>query len=140
MMLPYVRIAFRLEMNLAAAAESAGDYALSKRHLERGHILGQQSYLTHIESHYRMLRLAQKQSDSKEVREQLVRLIGAGPFHLAGWVPIGNTGGGDVSPILPMPIPADIQPYFEGFSLRKGLMLRGLVLTALLTLLLTLNF
>jgi hypothetical protein len=140
MVSPNVKAAFRLEMDLAGAAELAGDYALSKRHLERGHILGQQSYLTHMESHYRMFRLAQKQSDSKEARGQLVRLIGAGPFHLAGWVPIGNTGGGDVSPTLPMPIPADIQPYFEGFSLRKGLMLRGVVLTALLMLTLTLNF
>lgn len=128
-----VKAAFRHELNLARAAEMAGDYLLAKRHLERGHILGQQSYLTHMESHYRMFRLARKLSDAKEARGQLVRLIGAGPFHLAGWVPIGNTGGADVSPTLPMPIPADIQPYFEGFSLRKGLVLRGVLLVALLT-------
>lgn len=136
-MSPNVKAAFRQEMNLANAAEMAGNFILAKQHLERGHILGQQSYLSHMESHYRMFRLARKQSDVKEARGQIVRLIGAGPFHLAGWIPIGNTGGADVSPILPMAIPADIQPYFDGFSLRNGLIVRLLLLVIALFALLT---
>ena len=123
--------AFRNELALATTAEAEGDVALAKHHLERAHILGQRRYLSHIESHYRMLRLAMKQSDGKEIRGQLTRLIGAGPFHLVGWVPLGNTGGADVSPVQPMPLPADIQPYFAGDSLRKGLLLRVIVLAML---------
>lgn len=126
-----VKAAFVREMAYARSAEAAGDIALAKRHLERAHILGQRWYAAHVKTHFHMLRLALKQSDAKEARGQLVRLIGAAPFHMAGWVPVGNTGGADVSPTLPMPIPSDFQAYFEGYSLRKGLIMRGAVFAAL---------
>ena len=127
-----IKAAFVREMAYARSAEAAGDVALAKRHLERAHILGQRGYLTHMKTHFHMLRLALKQSDAREARGQILRLIGAGPFHIAGWVPIGNTGGADVSPTLPMPMPADFQSYFEGSSLRKGLIMRGTLLVALI--------
>lgn len=127
-----VKVAFAREMALARSAEATGDMALAKHHLERAHILGQRWYATHVKTHFHMMRLALKQSDAKEARGQLVRLIGAAPFHIAGWVPVGNTGGADVSPTLPMSIPSDLQPYLEGHSLRKGLTMRGALLAALL--------
>jgi len=127
-----VKAAFANEMTCARSAEAAGDLALAQRHLERAHILGQRWYLTHIQTHYRMLRLALKRSDGNEARGQLVRLIGAGPFHIAGWVPVGNTGGANVSATLPMPIPSDLQSYLDGHSLRGGLILRGIMIAALL--------
>lgn len=126
-----VKAAFASEMASARSAEAADDLALAARHLERAHILGQRWYVTHIRTHYHMLRLALKRSDAKEARGQLVRLIGAGPFHLAGWVPVGNTGGADVSATRPMPIPADLQSHLEGHSLRNGLILRGIFLAAI---------
>lgn len=126
-----VKAAFTEEMAHARLAEAMGDVALAKHHLERAHILGQRWYLAHMKTHFHMLRLALKQSDTKEARGQITRLIGAGPFHIAGWVPIGNTGGADVSPTLPMPMPADLQHYFDGDSLRKGLIMRGALLAAL---------
>ena len=126
-----VKAAFASEMASARSAEAAGDFALAARHLERAHILGQRWYVTHVRTHYHMLRLALKRSDAKEARGQLVRLIGAGPFHLAGWVPVGNTGGADVSATRPMPIPADLQSHLEGQSLRNGLILRGFLLAAI---------
>ncbi|WP_428627674.1 DUF3703 domain-containing protein [Sphingopyxis sp.] len=126
-----VKAAFAAEMAYARSAEATGDIALTKRHLERAHILGQRWYLAHVKTHFHMLRLALKQSDAKEARGQLVRLIGAAPFHMAGWVPVGNTGGADVSPTLPMPIPSDLQFYLEGHSLRKGLVMRGAVIAVL---------
>jgi hypothetical protein len=127
-----VKAAFAKEMDDARSAEATGNIALAKHHLERAHILGQRWYAAHVKTHYHMLRLALKQSDVKEARGQFVRLIGAGPFHLAGWVPVGNTGGADVSPTLPMPIPADLQSYLEGHSLRRGLILRGVLLAGLI--------
>lgn len=123
-----VKAAFRREMAAAKAAETGGDLALAKSHLERAHILGQRWFLAHMESHFHMLRIAMKESDSKEVRGQIVRLIGAAPFHLVGWLPVGNTGGANISPTLPMPIPLDLQPYFAGYSLRKGMVARGVVI------------
>jgi hypothetical protein len=130
-MKPALKTAFTNEMAASRAAEAAGDMARAKHHLERAHILGQRRYWSHIQTHFHMFRLARRQADRQEARGQLVRLIGAGPFHLAGWVPIGNTGGADVSATQPMPIPADLQPYLAGHSLRNGLILRG-VLAALL--------
>jgi hypothetical protein len=127
-----VKAAFADEMAAAQSAEAAGDMVLAKYHLERAHILGQRWYGTHVRTHFHMLRLALKQSDAKEARGQLVRLIGAGPFHLAGWVPVGNTGGADVSATLPMPIPSDLQAYLEGHSLRNGLILRGVLVAVLI--------
>lgn len=127
-----IKTAFIREMEYARAAEANGDIANAKRHLERAHILGQRWYISHMKTHFQMLRLALRQSDAKETRGQIARLIGAGPFHLAGWVPIGNTGGADVSATLPMPIPSDLQSYFEGHSLRNGLIIRGTLLAALM--------
>lgn len=126
-----IKAAFAREMAYARSAETAGDIALAKHHLERAHILGQRWYLAHMKSHFHMLRLALKQSDAKEARGQIARLIGAGPFHIAGWVPIGNTGGADVPATLPMPMPSEFRAYFEGYSLRKGLIIRGTLLAAL---------
>lgn len=126
-----VKAAFIREMDYARAAEATGDIALAKHHLQRAHILGQRWYITHMKTHFHMLRLALKVSDAKEARGQIARLVGAGPFHIAGWVPIGNTGGADVSPTLPMPMPSDLQSYFEGDSLRKGLIIRGTIVAAL---------
>lgn len=126
-----LKAAFVREMGSARSAEIAGDIGLAQHHLERAHILGQRWYAAHMKAHFHMLRLALKQSDAKEVRGQLVRLIGAAPFHIVGWVPIGNTGGADVSPTLPMPIPSDFRAFFEGCSLRKGLVVRGALLAAI---------
>lgn len=126
-----VKAAFADEMAAARAAEAAGDIPLAKHHLERAHILGQRWYVTHIKTHYHMLRLALKQTDASEARGQFVRLIGAGPFHLAGWVPVGNTGGADVPATRPMPIPPDLQAYLEDHSLRNGLILRGVLIAVL---------
>jgi Protein of unknown function (DUF3703) len=127
-----IKAAFVREMVFAQSAEAMGDIDLAKRHLERAHILGQRWYLTHVKTHFHMLRLALRQSDAKEARGQIARLIGAGPFHIAGWVPPGNTGGADVSPTLPMPMPAEFQPYFEGHSFRNGLIIRGTLLAAII--------
>lgn len=127
-----VKAAFATEMASARAAESAGDIELAKHHLERAHILGQRWYISHLRTHFHMLRLALKLSDAREAGGQIVRLIGAGPFHLAGWVPIGNTGGADVSATRPMPIPSDLQVHLEGHSLRNGLILRGVLVATLI--------
>lgn len=127
-----VKAAFAREMADAGTAEAAGDFRLAKWHLERAHILGQRSYITHVTTHFHMFRLAIRQSDFAEARGQIVRLIGAGPFHIVGWVPLGNTGGADVSPTLPMPIPSDLQPFLARHSLRRGLIVRGVLLIALI--------
>ena len=29
------------------------------------------------------------------------------------WVPTGNTGGANVNPLKPMPVPDDLRPYLD---------------------------
>lgn len=52
-----------------------------------------------------MLHWAIKNKDFREARGQLLRIVGAATKTVFGLVPEGNTGGSNVSPFTPMPIP-----------------------------------
>jgi len=88
------------------------NYTQSYFHLERAHILGQRYYIPHVRSHYWMYKVAIKLSDVRETIGQLARII-MSVGSLLGTVPLGNTGRARISPVKPMPIPEDLQAYFE---------------------------
>ena len=98
-----------IEVAAATRAESNGDPHLAFRHLERAHILGQNSTWLHTQTHILMMRWGLRQRSSKEVAGQLFRIFGAATKTAFGLIPAGNTGGTDVSPFRTMPIPADLQ-------------------------------
>ena len=99
-----------LELAAAARAESDGDPHLAFAHLERAHILGQNSTWLHTQTHILMMRWGWRQPSSREVAGQLFRTFGAATKTAFGLIPAGNTGGGaNVSPFRTMPIPADLQ-------------------------------
>jgi hypothetical protein len=103
-----VREAFERDWQLARTARDAGDLERAFRHLERAHILGQRSTRLHVRSHVGMLGIAWQRSDLGEIAGQLTRIVAAALFsHL--WVPVGNTGGANVSATRPMPVPPDLQ-------------------------------
>ena len=79
------------------------------RHLERAHILGQPYPMEHTAVHWKMLLYGFKTKIAKEIIGQLPRLLVGGVKSWAGMIPVGNTGGANVSPIRPMPIPDDLQ-------------------------------
>jgi hypothetical protein len=106
-MKPELRTAFDREMAAAADAKSRGDLDLAFGHLERAHILGQRHTGPHIRSHVGMLRIGWQRNDPRELIGQLTRIAAALVFSRI-WVPLGNTGGANVSPIKPMPIPQDL--------------------------------
>lgn len=107
-----VRIAFEEEWRAAVAARSAGDLSKAFEHLERAHILGQRHTWLHMKSHLGMLRIGWARTDAREIVGQLTRLVAAALFSRI-WVPIGNTGGANVSATVPMPIPPDLQAIFD---------------------------
>jgi len=80
--------------------------------LERTHILGQSYILPHTRSHWWMFRIGLKKRDVREVVGQLTRMI-ASIFFSKIWVPLGNTGGANVNPLKPMPIPEDLQKILD---------------------------
>ena len=104
------------ELRSAANTESAGDAATSFRHLERAHVLAQSSTVEHVKVHVRMLGWGLRNRDRREVFGQLVRILGAATTTPVGLVPVGNTGGANVSPIRPLPIPPDLAAIIEGAS------------------------
>ena len=108
-----IRSAVQDELDAATQADERGEADTSFRCLERAHVLGQSSTLLHIRVHCLMLRWAIRQHLSAEAAGQLLRIVSAACKTAIGWVPRGNTGGADVSPLGRMPIPADLQRQLD---------------------------
>lgn len=104
-----IRPAVDTELRQAAAAEAAGHVDAGFHHLERAHVLGQASTVQHVRVHVQMLLWALRHRVAREVRGQVLRIVGAATKTAFGWVPTGNTGGANVSPFRPLPIPPDLQ-------------------------------
>lgn len=88
------------------AARAGGPDAF--RHLERAHVLGQESTREHVRVHWHMLRWGLAHGDAREVFGQIFRMIGAATKTFAGLVPAGNSGGANVSPFKPMPVDPEL--------------------------------
>lgn len=104
--------AFNNEFELAKHQFNQKNYNKAFYHLERAHILGQRSLIAHSVAHWWMLKVGWKQRSFKEVTGQISRIIAAIIF-TRFWVPKGNTGGSNVSPIKPMPIPDDLKSILD---------------------------
>lgn len=111
-MRPELRRAYLEELASAEAAEREGQWDASFGHLERAHILSQRHTLAHTATHLRMLRYGWIRGNPREIRGQVVRAIAALTKSKI-WVPVGNTGGANVNPLKPMPIPADLRPLLD---------------------------
>ena len=77
--------------------------------LERSHVLGQAYPLEHSYSHWLMLKFGIKTKNLKEIIGQLPRLLVGGVKSFVGVIPVGNTGGANVSPLKAMPIESDLK-------------------------------
>ena len=104
--------AFQRELDAAAIAQTRGEAQAEFAHLERAHILGQRSILAHSIAHWRMFRFGLRHRDVREVFGQVVRMIAALTKSKI-WVPVGNTGGANVNPFRPMPVPGDLRIYID---------------------------
>lgn len=109
------RIAPHVDAEIVAAErlEAAGDAAASFERLERAHVLGQASTFHHVRVHLRMLLWALRHRVPKEIRGQVLRIIGAATKTALGWIPTGNTGGAGISPFKPLPVPPDLARLIE---------------------------
>lgn len=110
---PRLRQAYVLEMATARHAFERGDLDTAFRHLERAHILGQRHTGEHVQAHWWMLRVGMRRSDTREVLGQVSRILAALMFSRI-WVPVGNTGGANVSALKPMPVPEDLRQVLDG--------------------------
>jgi hypothetical protein len=110
---PARRQAYEHEACEARAAFAAGDLDAAFRKLERAHILGQPWAGPHSWTHWMMLRIGWRRRDVREVRGQVLRLAAGGLLSWMGRLPVGNTGGADVPPTKPLPLPSDLAPLFQ---------------------------
>ena len=92
------------ELLLANTAGERADYSNEFKHLENAHVLGQESTYWHVKVHILMLVWAARQSKLTECFGQIFRIVGAATATPIGLVPMGNTGGTNVSPFKTMPI------------------------------------
>lgn len=95
---PFVEV----ELKNAKQARSAGDSHQEFAHLERAHVLGQESTYWHVKVHALMLLWAARNGSAREALGQVFRIFGAATKTAFGLVPQGNTGGANVSPFKKM--------------------------------------
>lgn len=109
---PAAKLAYERELLLATQAEAAGELRVAFEHLERAHLLGQRSTRAHVRAHWRMLRLGIRMRSRQEIVGQVTRIVAALVITRI-WVPVGNTGGSNVSATKPMPIPENLRGMLE---------------------------
>ena len=104
-----LRQAFNAAMKASIVFYEQREFANAFRHLEVAHVLGQQYVAPHIRTHYWMLKIALKRRSLREIWGQVIR-IGLGVMGSAvGIVPVGNTGGTNISMFKRLPVDTDIQ-------------------------------
>lgn len=101
------------ELMNAKRAKSVGDIRQEFVHLERAHVIGQESTYWHVKVHVLMLAWAIRNHSVRETLGQVVRIIGAVTKTAFGLVPQGNTGGTNVSPFRKMPIAPDLATLIQ---------------------------
>ena len=107
-----LKLEFHTQLQLGKEALNSGDLKASFHHFENAHILGQQHLWRHTLSHYWMFIFGIKTKNTKETIGQVFRIIASLLFTLI-WVPKGNTGGTNISPIKPIPIRKELLKYFS---------------------------
>lgn len=92
------------EIQLSQAANSKGENDLAFNHLENAHVLGQESTYWHVKVHFLMFVWSIRNRSPKEFFGQILRMVGALTKTAIGLVPIGNTGGSNISPFKKLPL------------------------------------
>lgn len=103
-----LKAAFESEITSAVHFIQAGHMEQAMRRLERAHVLGQYNILPHVRSHWHMLRIALRRRACGEGLGQIVRII-LGALGTAGrFIPVGNTGGSNISMFARIPIDPEL--------------------------------
>jgi len=103
---------FYKQLQLGKEALKLKDNAIAFYHFENAHILGQKHVWRHTISHYWMFVFGIKTNNGKEMIGQVLRMIASLLFTII-WVPLGNTGGTNISPIKPIPVRKELTKYFS---------------------------
>ncbi|MDO9319840.1 MAG: DUF3703 domain-containing protein [Gammaproteobacteria bacterium] len=111
---PIQSAAFDNEIALAKEFIAGGELAAGFAHIERAHVIGQAFVVPHARSHWLMLKVAFRQKRPVAAFGQIVRLVLGTLGSAVGVVPVGNTGGSNVSMFESMPIAPELQNIIDG--------------------------
>tara|TARA_B100000508_G_scaffold140547_1_gene141996 strand:- start:14 stop:382 length:369 start_codon:yes stop_codon:yes gene_type:complete len=110
---------YQKELNAYREALGKNDLPKAWRHLERSHVIGQAYPYEHSYIHWKMLLFGIHIKSGKEILGQIPRLLVGGVKSFIGTIPVGNTGGSNVSALTPMPIEADIKAILQDLEIRR---------------------
>lgn len=107
---------FKQELTKSNNLFAMGNLSLAWKHLERAHILGQAFPFEHTLVHWEMLKFGIRIKNWTEIVGQLPRLLVGGVKSFVGKIPVGNTGGANVPPLMPMEIPDDLKSILNRYA------------------------
>jgi hypothetical protein len=111
---PGRRAAFDTEIALAKECLSRGELEAGFAHVERAHVIGQAFVGPHVRSHWLMLKVEFRRRRLVAAFGQAVRIVLGVLGSAVGVVPVGNTGGSNVSMFKRMPIEPELQRIIDG--------------------------
>ena len=114
---PVRSAAFDNEIALAKVFIARGEFETGFAHLERAHVIGQAFVVPHATSHWLMLKVELRRRRPMAVFGQAVRIVLGILGSAVGLVPVGNTGGTNVSMFKRMPIAPELQNTIDGRNL-----------------------
>jgi hypothetical protein len=114
------RLAFDKEITRGRERIAAGDLVRAFQHLERAHVIGQTFVGAHAKAHWLMLSLEIHRGRVAAAFGQAVRLVLGVIGSAVGVVPIGNTGGTDISMFKRLPIAPELQEIIDDSSTGPG--------------------
>ncbi len=108
------RAAFHNEIIMAKRLLAKGQLEAGFAHLERAHIIGQAFVVPHATSHWLMLKVEIRRRRVVAAFGQTARIILGILGSAVGRVPVGNTGGTDISMFKRLPIEFELQQIIDG--------------------------
>lgn len=111
---PVQSAAFNGEIAMAKELIARGELGAAFPHLERAHVIGQTFVVPHATSHWLMFRVELRRRRLLAVLGQFARLVLGMLGSAVGIVPVGNTGGTDISMFKRMPIAPELQNIIDG--------------------------
>ena len=112
-MTPALIAAIEREMAEAQRLYRAEQLDQAFKHLETAHVLGQRHVMPHVQTHWLMLKIGLRRRSVTEVLGQAVRIVLGALGSAIGVVPVGNTGGTNISMFQRLPIAPDISHIFD---------------------------
>jgi hypothetical protein len=111
---PVQSVAFDNEIALAKEFIAREDLATGITHLERAHVIGQAFVVPHARSHWLMLKVELRRRRPVAAFGQVLRIALGVLGSAVGIVPVGNTGGSNISMFKRMPIAPELQSIIDG--------------------------